>query len=213
MAPLPTGLCPPKIDASQADAVAAWVFSDFQDSRSLSIHSFSYTAIRHLYDICQISCGRPLSGVLSMVLTCTGVQVGFPVMIKATAGGGGKGMRLSHTEDDFMRLLQQAQSEAAAAFGNDAVYLERYIQNPRHIEFQVHQQLLTGLQAAIHFEPLPRPAESHSSGFHYWIWDLQLRSGNDRKLTLYGRQHASLANTSRTHACLDALALCQRLDD
>ena len=65
------------------------------------------------------------------------MQVGFPVMIKATAGGGGKGMRLSHTEDDFMRLLQQAQNEAAAAFGNDAVYLERYIQNPRHIEYQV----------------------------------------------------------------------------
>ena len=61
------------------------------------------------------------------------MQVGFPVMIKATEGGGGKGMRLSQSEDDFMKLLQQAQSEAAAAFGNDAVYLERYIQNPRHM--------------------------------------------------------------------------------
>ena len=47
-------------------------------------------------------------------------------------------MRLSQNEDDFMKLLNQAQTEAAAAFGNDAVYLERYIQNPRHIEFQVH---------------------------------------------------------------------------
>ena len=65
-------------------------------------------------------------------------------MIKATAGGGGKGMRLSHTEDDFMKLLSQAQNEAAAAFGNDAVYLERYIQNPRHIEFQVPSH--SGLQ-------------------------------------------------------------------
>jgi acetyl-CoA carboxylase, biotin carboxylase subunit len=64
-------------------------------------------------------------------------QVGFPVMIKATAGGGGRGMRLAMTEGEFVPLLQQAQQEAEAAFGNGAVYLERYVQNPRHIEFQV----------------------------------------------------------------------------
>ena len=64
-------------------------------------------------------------------------QVGFPVMIKATAGGGGRGMRLAMTEREFLPLLQQAQQEAEAAFGNGAVYLERYVQNPRHIEFQV----------------------------------------------------------------------------
>ena len=65
------------------------------------------------------------------------MQVGFPVMIKATAGGGGKGMRLAHNEGEFLGLLRQAQQEAESAFGNKAVYLERYIQNPRHIEFQV----------------------------------------------------------------------------
>lgn len=64
-------------------------------------------------------------------------EVGFPVMIKATAGGGGRGMRLAMTEGEFVPLLQQAQQEAEAAFGNGAVYLERYVQNPRHIEFQV----------------------------------------------------------------------------
>ena len=64
-------------------------------------------------------------------------QVGFPVMIKATAGGGGRGMRLAMTEGEFLPLLQQAAQEAEAAFGNGAVYLERYVQNPRHIEFQV----------------------------------------------------------------------------
>ncbi|KAL3652833.1 hypothetical protein CASFOL_002514 [Castilleja foliolosa] len=64
-------------------------------------------------------------------------QIGYPVMIKATAGGGGRGMRLALTPDEFVKLLQQAKSEAAAAFGNDGVYLEKYIQNPRHIEFQV----------------------------------------------------------------------------
>ncbi|CAI9278844.1 unnamed protein product [Lactuca saligna] len=64
-------------------------------------------------------------------------EIGYPVMIKATAGGGGRGMRLAKERDEFVKLLQQAQSEAAAAFGNDGVYLEKYIQNPRHIEFQV----------------------------------------------------------------------------
>ncbi|CAH9057034.1 unnamed protein product [Cuscuta epithymum] len=64
-------------------------------------------------------------------------EIGFPVMIKATAGGGGRGMRLAKEPDEFVKFLQQAKSEAAAAFGNDGVYLEKYIQNPRHIEFQV----------------------------------------------------------------------------
>ena len=64
-------------------------------------------------------------------------RIGFPIMIKATAGGGGRGMRMSPTREEFVSLLKQAQSEATAAFGNGAVYLERYVTNPRHIEFQV----------------------------------------------------------------------------
>ncbi|URE33597.1 RanBP2-type zinc finger protein, partial [Musa troglodytarum] len=64
-------------------------------------------------------------------------EIGFPVMIKATAGGGGRGMRLAKEPEEFVKLLQQAKSEAAAAFGNDGVYLEKYIENSRHIEFQV----------------------------------------------------------------------------
>lgn len=67
----------------------------------------------------------------------TVVQVGFPIMIKATAGGGGRGMRLAMKEEEFLTLMRQASQEAEAAFGNGAVYLERYVQNPRHIEFQV----------------------------------------------------------------------------
>ncbi|UPQ97946.1 biotin carboxylase subunit of acetyl-CoA carboxylase [Chloropicon primus] len=64
-------------------------------------------------------------------------EIGFPLMIKATAGGGGRGMRLAKNMEEFLPLMKQAQGEAKAAFGNGAVYIERYVQNPRHIEFQV----------------------------------------------------------------------------
>ncbi len=63
--------------------------------------------------------------------------VGYPLMVKATAGGGGKGMRVVHTEDDLLPSLNMAQAEAAAAFGNPGVYFERYIPEPRHVEIQV----------------------------------------------------------------------------
>lgn len=63
--------------------------------------------------------------------------IGFPIMIKASAGGGGKGMRIAHDADTFPRLLQAAQNEAQAAFGDPGVYLERCILRPRHVEFQV----------------------------------------------------------------------------
>ena len=64
-------------------------------------------------------------------------KVGFPVMIKATAGGGGRGMRLCEDPNDFLKLVAAASGEAEAAFGNGGIYLERYVKNPRHIEFQV----------------------------------------------------------------------------
>ena len=64
-------------------------------------------------------------------------QVGFPVILKATAGGGGRGMRIVRDEDELPGLYRQAQSEASAAFGNGDLYLEKYVEHPRHIEFQV----------------------------------------------------------------------------
>jgi acetyl-CoA carboxylase, biotin carboxylase subunit len=63
--------------------------------------------------------------------------IGYPLIIKASAGGGGKGMRVVHDEADLLDSLKMAQTEAAAAFGNPAVYIERYIQDPRHVEIQV----------------------------------------------------------------------------
>ncbi len=64
-------------------------------------------------------------------------EIGLPVMIKASAGGGGKGMRLVHKEEDIEAAVKAAQSEANASFSDDAVYIEKYISSPHHIEFQI----------------------------------------------------------------------------
>ena len=64
-------------------------------------------------------------------------KIGYPVMLKAAAGGGGKGMRLVHSSDQLRAALESAQSEAQRAFGDDEVYIEKAIINPRHIEMQV----------------------------------------------------------------------------
>jgi len=64
-------------------------------------------------------------------------KIGFPVIIKAVAGGGGRGMRLAHNAITFAREFVSASNEAEKAFGHGAVYVEKYIENPRHIEFQI----------------------------------------------------------------------------
>ena len=63
--------------------------------------------------------------------------IGYPVIIKAAAGGGGRGMKVARTEEDLIHALQTAKTEAKAAFGDDAVYIEKYLEKPRHIEIQV----------------------------------------------------------------------------
>ena len=63
--------------------------------------------------------------------------IGFPVMIKASSGGGGKGMRVSWSEADFTSNFQNAQMESIKGFSDDTMYLERYVEKPRHIEFQI----------------------------------------------------------------------------
>lgn len=64
-------------------------------------------------------------------------QMGYPVMLKATAGGGGKGMRAVWAEDDLLKAWDSARQEAASAFGNDGMYMEKLIEEPRHIEIQI----------------------------------------------------------------------------
>ena len=74
-------------------------------------------------------------------------EIGFPVLVKAAAGGGGRGMKVAHTADDLALALSTAANEAKSAFGDASVYLEKYLQKPRHIEIQV---LGDGRGGAIH---------------------------------------------------------------
>jgi len=91
----------------------------------------------------MIAAGVPVTpgsdGVVKDVAEAAEVarRVGLPVMVKATAGGGGKGIRIVHQADALAAAVRQAQAEAQNAFGNGAVYVERYIEAPRHVEIQV----------------------------------------------------------------------------
>jgi acetyl-CoA carboxylase biotin carboxylase subunit len=71
------------------------------------------------------------------VAKAAAIEVGYPVIIKATAGGGGKGMRIIWKEEEFESAFETASKEAEAAFGNGAMYMEKYIEEPRHIEIQI----------------------------------------------------------------------------
>ena len=73
-------------------------------------------------------------------------KIGFPILIKAAGGGGGKGMKIVYKEEDFENLFYTAKSEAKKYFGNDEVYIEKFFQNPRHIEVQI----LAGKNRAVH---------------------------------------------------------------
>jgi len=66
-----------------------------------------------------------------------GREIGYPVIIKSAGGGGGRGMRVVHSEATLLHAMSLTRAEAAAAFGNDMVYMEKYLENPRHIEFQL----------------------------------------------------------------------------
>ncbi|SDD52681.1 acetyl-CoA carboxylase biotin carboxylase subunit [Aquimonas voraii] len=74
-------------------------------------------------------------------------EIGFPVIIKAAGGGGGRGMRVVHSEAALNNAIQTTRAEAKAAFGNDMVYMEKFLENPRHVEIQV---LADGQGSAIH---------------------------------------------------------------
>ncbi len=91
----------------------------------------------------MIEAGVPVvpgsEGVIDDLDTAKGIakEIGYPVMLKATAGGGGKGMRVVWSEEEFEKAWNNAKMEAKAAFGNDGVYIEKFIEEPRHIEIQI----------------------------------------------------------------------------
>lgn len=76
-----------------------------------------------------------LSGADEAVEACR--RIGFPVMLKASQGGGGKGMRLAQSEDEVREAFVAARSEAVASFGDGTIYIERFVEEPHHIEFQI----------------------------------------------------------------------------
>ncbi len=78
---------------------------------------------------------KPLQNAEEAVRICN--EIGYPVMLKASMGGGGKGMRLIHSEDQVVEAYNTARSESMSSFGDDTVYLEKFVEEPHHIEFQI----------------------------------------------------------------------------
>jgi acetyl-CoA carboxylase biotin carboxylase subunit len=116
-------------------------------------------------------------------------DVGFPVLIKATAGGGGRGMRVAANDLALKSALQQAQQEAEAAFGNGAVYLEKYIEQPRHVEVQVL-------------------ADHHGNAVHLWERDCSVQRRHQKLIE--ESPSTSITPATREAMCESARRLIQQ---
>ncbi|MEM9185639.1 MAG: acetyl-CoA carboxylase biotin carboxylase subunit [Planctomycetota bacterium] len=118
-------------------------------------------------------------------------EVGFPVLIKAVAGGGGKGMRVAGNDLALKSALQQAQTEAEAAFGNGAVYLEKYVEHPRHVEVQVI-------------------ADSHGNVVHLWERDCSTQRRHQKLIE--ESPSTSISQETRLEMCEAACRLIRTAD-
>ncbi len=118
-------------------------------------------------------------------------EIGFPVLVKATAGGGGKGMRGAANDLVLKSALQQAQTEAEAAFGNGAVYLEKYIERPRHVEVQVL-------------------ADRHGGAVHLWERDCSTQRRHQKLIE--ESPSPNLPKDIRQAMCQAAVRLIQKAD-
>jgi acetyl-CoA carboxylase biotin carboxylase subunit len=116
-------------------------------------------------------------------------EIGFPVLIKAAAGGGGKGMRIAANDLAFKAALQQAQSEAQAAFGNAGVYLEKFVERPRHVEVQVL-------------------ADHHGNAVH--VWERECSTQRRHQKLIEESPAPRLPETTRKAICEAAVRLIQR---
>ncbi len=115
-------------------------------------------------------------------------QIGFPVLIKAAAGGGGRGMRVAANDLALKNELQQAQAEAKAAFGNPSVYLEKYLEAPRHIEVQIL-------------------ADRHGQVLHFFERDCTVQRRHQKVIELSPAPH--LPEELRQAICQDAVKLAR----
>jgi acetyl-CoA carboxylase biotin carboxylase subunit len=113
-------------------------------------------------------------------------EIGFPVLIKATAGGGGRGMRVASNDLALKSAIQQASAEAAAAFGNAGLYLERYIERPRHVEVQVL-------------------ADQHGNAVHLWERDCSTQRRHQKLIE--ESPSAALSPETRRAMCESAVRL------
>ena len=113
-------------------------------------------------------------------------QIGFPVLIKATAGGGGKGMRVASNDLVLKTAIQQASAEAQAAFGNAGIYLERYIERPRHIEVQIL-------------------ADRHGNAVHLWERDCSIQRRHQKLIE--ESPAGNLSEQTRSAICEAAVRL------
>ena len=116
-------------------------------------------------------------------------EIGFPVLIKATAGGGGKGMRVAGNELTLKTALQQAKTEASAAFGNAGVYLEKYIDRPRHVEVQIL-------------------ADQHDNVVHLWERDCSTQRRHQKLIE--ESPAPSIQQETRTAMCQAAVRLIKQ---
>jgi acetyl-CoA carboxylase biotin carboxylase subunit len=115
-------------------------------------------------------------------------QLGFPVLIKASAGGGGRGMRVAVNELALKSAIAQAQAEAEAAFGNPDIYLEKYVEHPRHVEVQVL-------------------ADRHGNAVHLWERDCTMQRRHQKLIE--ESPAPQLAPETRTAVCESAVRLIQ----
>ena len=113
-------------------------------------------------------------------------EIGFPVLIKATAGGGGRGMRVAQNEAALKSAIQQAQTEAEAAFGNSGVYLEKYVEHPRHVEVQII-------------------ADHHGNAVHLWERDCSMQRRHQKLIE--ESPAPNLSAETRRNICESAVRL------
>ncbi len=118
-------------------------------------------------------------------------EIGYPVLVKASAGGGGKGMRVARDDDSLKASLQQARVEAEAAFGNPSVYLEKYVERPRHVEVQI-------------------VADHHGNVVHLWERDCSTQRRHQKLIE--ESPAPNLSDETRNAICQAAVRMAQTAD-